>query len=114
MKPYKHAKNSANKFGGVPEDYQRIHDFIDSSKSSVPDMRHRAQFHHAFGIYTVEAVFGTNMMNSDGKLVSVRDIAEDHVIEDLGYIPTLEDWIENMELKPWMSGEKRRRFIPID
>lgn len=115
MKPYIHAKNSAHKYGGKPEDYQAIHDFIDSSKSSVPDMRHRSMLHSSWGIFIVEKVFGTTLKNSDGRVLSVRDIAEDHVIEDLGHIPTMQDYLENMELKPWMGGQRRKKtFIPID
>lgn len=56
MKPHKHAKNSAKKFGGVPEDYQAIHDFFDSSKSCMADMRHRAVLHSLEDI--LESTFG--------------------------------------------------------
>jgi len=31
-KPWIHAKNSARKFGGVPEDYLPIHNLMDSSQ----------------------------------------------------------------------------------
>lgn len=116
MKPHIHAKNSANRFGGQPADYQAIHDFIDSSKSCVPDMRHRAVLHSAFGIYIVEKVFGVTLRNSDGAVVSVRDVAEHHVIEDLGKIPTLQDYLQHMALEPWMSGTERhqvRKFVPM-
>lgn len=84
MKPFIHAKASAKRYGGEPKDYLAIHDFMDSSKAALADVRHRAVFHSAFGIFIVEKVFGTNITNSEGKLVSVRDIAEDHVREDLG------------------------------
>jgi len=115
VKPFSHAKNSVNTHGGVVEDYMRIHDFIDSSKAVVPDMRHRAMLHSAWGIYIVEQIFGTWITNSDGKKVQVRDIAEEHVLDDLGFIPTMQDYLECMELKPWMGGAKRKtRFIPID
>lgn len=83
MKPAIHAKNSAKKYGGVLEDYMPIHDFIDSSKSAHASMRHRAILHSAFGIYIVERVFGHALTNSEGKIVQVRDVAEDHVLEDL-------------------------------
>jgi hypothetical protein len=33
MKPYMHAKNSAKKHGGKPEDYQEIHDFLKRSNN---------------------------------------------------------------------------------
>lgn len=115
MKPLIHSKNSVRKHGGRLEDYQPIHDFIDSSKAAVPDMRHRAVLHSAFGIFLVERVFGVSLKNADGALVSVRDIAEEHVIEDLGRIPTLQDYLEHMELAPWMGGARiKKRFIPID
>jgi hypothetical protein len=115
MKPHIHAKNSVRAHGGTYADYQAIHDFIDSSKSAMPDMRHRAVLHSAFGIFIVERVFGVTITNSDRRVVSVRDIAEEHVIEDLGHIPTLQDYFEHMELAPWMGGARTKtRFIPID
>lgn len=110
MKPYLHARTSVRKYGGQVEDYLDIHTFIDGSKAAVPDMRHRAQLHHAFGCFVVEAVFGAMRTNSDGKTYSPRDVAEDHVIEDLGYLPTLEDWLRNMTLQPWMGGARRDRI----
>lgn len=118
MKPYIHARNSARKHGGKPEDYQKIHDFIDSSKATMPDMRHRAILHSAFGCFLVEQVFGTTITNSDGKQVSPRDIAEDHIIEDLGFIPTVEHWLKNMTMQDWMFGGRRKevkeKIIKID
>jgi hypothetical protein len=107
MKPLIHSKSSVKKYGGIVEDYLPIHDFIDSTKSSVPDVRHRAILHSAFGIYIVEKVFGTYFKNSAGKDVSVRDVAEDHIIEDLGFIPTMENYLKNMQIQPWMSGTMR-------
>lgn len=117
MKPYKHAKNSARNHGGVPEDYQAIHDMIDSPKSTLADIRHRAILHSTFGIFLVERVFGTTLKNSDGKVISVRTIAEEHVFEDLGFIPTVERWLKNMAIEEWMNGSRRhnkRRFISYE
>lgn len=111
MKPYIHAKISAKKFGGVPEDYIHIHNFIDSSKSSVPDIRHRAIFHSSFGCYVIEQVFGAVAKNSIGKEYSPRDVAEEHIKEDLGFIPTLEKYLNNMTIQGWMSGTKKTAQI---
>lgn len=108
MKPHIHSRASARKYGGNPDDYQAIHDFIDSSKSALPDVRHRCVLHSAFGIYIVERVFGATIINSDGKEVSVRDIAEDHVIQDMGTIPTLETWLSEMPISAWMGGPSRK------
>lgn len=111
MKPYQHAKGSVRKWGGKPEDYMPIHDFIDSSKAHVPDMRHRAILHSSFGIFITERVFGTNITNSEGKLVSVRDIAEWHIIEDMGRIPTVQDYLEGMPFYPWLGGSKKTKVV---
>ena len=104
MKPHLHANASASKWGGRPQDYQEIHDFIDSSKAHFADIRHRALLHSSFGCYIVEKVFGTLITNSQGKQVSTRDIAEAHIIQDLGRIPSVQDYLQNMAIKTWMSG----------
>ena len=126
MKPFLHARGSVARWGGKPEDYQAIHDFLDSSKAHVPDMRHRILLHSSFGIFVCERVFGTNITNSDGRLVSVRDIAEHHVIEDMGTIPTVQDYLDGLNpLDPakrsggmpfyeWLGGPARRPARTLD
>lgn len=114
MKPYLHAKNSVKAFGGKIEDYLPIHDFLDSSKAHFPDMRHRALLHSSFGIYLCEQVFGHTVTNSDRRIVQVRDIAEKHVIEDMGRIPTVQDYLEDMPMYDWLGGPKRKPSRTID
>ncbi len=109
MKPYLHAKSSVVKYGGEPEDYLAIHSFMDSTKAAVPDVRHRCVLHSSFGCFIVEKVFGTNITNSDGKLVSVRDVAEDHIMEDLQFIPSLDKWLEGMPIEKWMGGPAKKK-----
>jgi hypothetical protein len=111
MKPHLHANISAKQHGGTPDDYMAIHEFIDHSKSSMADVRHRAMLHSAWGIYVVSQVFGNLITNSDGKQVSVRDIAEEHVIQDLGFIPTMDDWLKNLPIEGWMSGTRKTRQV---
>lgn len=106
MKPHKHAESSAHKYGGQVNDYIDIHQYMDSTKSAVPDVRHRAILHSAFGCYIIEDIFGITRTNSSGKDYSVRDIAEDHIIEDLGFIPSMDKWLQAMELQDWMGGRK--------
>lgn len=103
MKPFIHAQLSAKKFGGKPEDYLDIHHEMDISKSCLADVRHRAIFHNTLGCYVMERIFGYTRINSDGKEYSVRDIAEQHVMDDLGQIPTLGQWFEGMKIQPWMG-----------
>lgn len=102
--PYHHAISSARKYGGAPEDYQAIHDWFDASKSHVADFRHRALRHHSEGIFAAEKEFGVTITNSDGRVVPVRYIGEQHVKEDLGKIPTLADWLLNIQPQGWMLG----------
>lgn len=108
MNSYYHSVIHAKKHGGTPEDYQAIDDFIDSSKSAMADMRHRAILHSAFGIYLCEKVFGTTITNSEGIKVPVRLIAEAHIQHDLGFIPTVEHWLGEMPLRTWMGGTVKK------
>lgn len=107
-KPYIHAVSSARRFGGLPEDYLDIHDFLDSSKAVFPDNRHRALTHNAWFLSVVlERVYGPTLTNSDGRVVSVRDVAERHVLEDFGgrFIPSAQDYLQGLPLEPWMDGD---------
>jgi hypothetical protein len=102
MHPYHHALSSAKKFGGKPEDYIEIHSWFDASKEYFANFRHRALRHHAQGIYECERKFGVTMTNSDGRTLPVRYIGEQHVMEDLGRIPSLEDWLSLIMPQDWM------------
>ena len=104
--PLKHAENSAHKFGGRPEDYLPIHNWFDESKSFLSDFRHRALRHHAEGIFLAEKLFGVAIVNSDGTQVPVRFVGEQHVREDLGRIPTAQDWLFHIKPQRWMYGQR--------
>jgi len=115
MKPFLHGKISVKRWGGIEKDYQKIHDWLDQTKSHFPDMRHRAILHSSFGIFLCEQMFGINIVNSDGKTVSVRDIAEQHVIDDMGRIPTIQDYLGEMPFYTWLGGKKSdKRKIDFD
>jgi hypothetical protein len=102
MHPYHHALSSAKKFGGKPEDYLDIHHWFDASKEFYANFRHRALRHHAQGIFECERVFGKTLTNSDGRTLPVRYVGEQHVNEDIGFIPSLQDWLSTMTAEPWM------------
>lgn len=108
MKPHVHAKNSAKKHGGKPEDYQDIHDMIDMSKAAHADMRHRAILHNSMGPFIAEKAFGIIRVNSDGRTYSVRDIVEEHIIEDMGCIPSVSKYLDGMPMYDWLGGPKRK------
>jgi hypothetical protein len=132
-KPIIHARSSANKFGGEPEDYLEIHDLMDSSKAAFPDNRHRALTHNNWFFFVVERIFGHEIdltctscghkgrfnQTSPGRsgtcwqcghkqmaVASTRDVCEQHVMEDFGnkYIPTVSDYFEGMDFQPWMNN----------
>ena len=104
--PLKHAESSARKFGGRAEDYLPIHNWFDESKAFLPDFRHRALRHHAEGIFLAEKLFGVAIVNSDGKQIPVRYVGEQHVREDLGRIPTAQDWLVQIKPQRWMYGQR--------
>lgn len=113
-KPWIHAQSSARRFGGKPEDYIDIHEKMDSTKMAHAEVTHRCVFHSAFGVYLIEDLFGRTLTNSDGKEVFVRDVAEQHVLEDLGCIPSLSDWLREMPVQPWMAGARKRPMQIVD
>lgn len=113
MNPYIHASNSARRHGGIPEDYLEIHQFMDSAKEHLGTIVHRLILHNTFGIALAEKMFGDIIQtgtgkfvkqnfitNSDGKKVFVRDIAQEHVLEDLhGKIPTLSQQFQDITVE---------------
>lgn len=100
-----HAESSATRFGGIAEDFLPIHKFLDQSKLYIPDWRHRCLLHNNFGIALCEQFFGDFYARpSDGIKVCTRTVAEQHVIEDLRCIPTVEIMLHEMPIRPWMRG----------
>lgn len=125
MNPYVHAANAARKYGGIPEDYLEIEQFLDSAKDHLGDVRHRLILHNAWGVSLCERLFGKIVktaegqyvrqpfiVNSDGKRVNIRDIAQDHVREDMfGAIPTLFEQFEEVTLE--LIGHRLGVFGPL-
>lgn len=116
-----HARSSAKKFGGIPEDYFRLHEFLDSSKLFLADWRHRGLLHTTFGIFLAERyVFGpTYRRESDGVELATRTLVEQHLIEDLNAVLTPAEFLREMPLRPWMNGltatqRERLRALTFD
>jgi len=102
--PLFHAESSVRLWGGKPEDYLPIHDWLDATKECFADFRHRALRHHAQGIFEAERLFGHAITTSHGRTVPVRYIAEQHIKEDCGgRIPSVADWLSQLKPAPWMS-----------
>jgi hypothetical protein len=101
--PYHHTLSSVRKWGGRAEDYQPLHDWFDQSKSFMADFRHRALRHHAEGIFMLETIFGPTLILSTGRVIPTRWVGEQHVREDLGFIPSMQDWFKHLQPQPWMG-----------
>jgi hypothetical protein len=56
-----HAQSSARKWGGSPDLYLPIHEFIDSSKQVIGDVRHRSMYHHTTGVWLCQRIFGVTL-----------------------------------------------------
>ena len=103
--PLKHSQSSARLFGGVADDYLHIHTVMDSSKLFLADWRHRALLHNTFGIHVFEQLMGAAFKRkSDGVEVCTRTVISQHIMEDLGAIPTAGEFLREMPLKQWMTG----------
>ena len=116
-KPHQHAESSAKKFGGNMEDYLEIHLLLDSSKMAFADNRHRALTHNSWFVnHILPKIFGDTITNSSGKLVSVIDIAEQHILEDFSYhfIPTAQDYLTLLTKSSWILWLRKNDhlFLP--
>ena len=116
-KPYTHACSSARKFGGVPEDYIEIHNFMDSSKGAIASNKHRMLTHNAWFVAPngpLEKCFGVAITNSDGKEIPTRSIGEQHILEDFGgVIPTAGDYAASMNYEGWMNGQGKPPSVKV-
>ena len=77
MKPHKHADASLHRYG-PGRDYQALHDFMDMTKMAYPGMQHRHVLHNDLGIRLAGMAFGEWAV----------EVACDHVLEDLGRVPS--------------------------
>lgn len=105
--PYIHAQSSAKRFGGIPEIYLPIHQLMDSSKACVSTNKHRFLTHNSwFSTIIIPKIFGEMIDNGNGKLVSTKDIAEFHILEDfkMRFIPTPQDYAEEMNDAMWINN----------
>lgn len=105
--PYHHALSSVKKWGGTVEDYLEIHSWYDQSKEIIADFRHRALRHHSSGVWQSEAIFGPTITLSTGRIIPTRWVGEQHVREDLGFIPSFADWVRAIRPEPWMGRTEK-------
>jgi hypothetical protein len=63
--------------------------------------------HHTQGIKDAEQVFGVTITNSQGRQVPTSLLANQHVFEDLGFVPTLDHYLELLRCPRWASRPAR-------
>lgn len=111
--PHFHAESSARKFGGHHSDYVALHSTFDSSKAAYADTRHRAILHHLFGVALLTDLLGAHLVRaSDGGVVPMTTLGEQHLHEDCGFSPTLQDWLGERPMEPWI--ERGVLHVPQD
>jgi hypothetical protein len=107
-----HARSSVRRFGGKTEDYRAIYDWLDATKETFCDFRHRALRYYSQGVFEAERVFGVMIVNSDGASIPTRYVAEQHIKEDCGgIVPSVSDWLSRIRPEAWMS---RGYSLPVD
>lgn len=104
--PLVHAERSTKKWGGTAQDYLPLHQWFDATKGHLPDNRHRMLLHNSIGMLLAEQVFGPSLQSSDGRRVFTRDLAAQHILEDLGFIPTVAECLAELPLRPWMASSR--------
>ncbi len=119
--PHHHTVSSIRKFklhaAGNPADYPQsvydkileLHQFFDQSKAHLADFRHRALYHHSEGIFQLEKLYGQVVKFEElgGREIPTRWIGEQHIREDLGFIPTAADWLREIKPQTWMARSKK-------
>ncbi len=114
MTPWHHAISSAKKFGGRPEDYAELHNWFDETKGLTANWTHRALRHHSAGVEEAIRKFGHYLTVAGSLKVATKAVAEQHVIEDCGFIPSVLDWLQPLKDHPadWMLkvGRKTREL----
>jgi hypothetical protein len=94
--PYHHALSSTRSFPTDDpkaktrwEDHYPLHHFLDSSKAHLADARHRALYHHKTGIEISKRLPQLKHIPQ----TTLQEIATQHILEDISYIPSLTQWI---------------------
>lgn len=101
MRPWQHASVSARRFGSPVSESLAVHELMDITKASVPDLRHRMVLHNSdLGPEIVARAFPA--------MLHTREIARLHARDDLGADVTLAWWLSHCD------QERLPRPRPVD
>ncbi len=76
--------------------------------------------HHSAGVEWAIEKFGHSIANSDARTIPVKLIAEQHVMEDMGFLPSPDWWLSQMMLVPAMNkvptkpGQEQKGISPVE
>jgi hypothetical protein len=96
--PYHHALSSAKIRALNWQNHFELHDWLDSSKAMFSDARHRSLFHHTTGVYLSKSIFKD--------IKNAKEIAQEHIVEDLGTVPSIQDWLPENYWSPKLVPSK--------
>ena len=54
-----------------------------------------------------ETIFGQTITLSNGRIIPTRWVGEQHVQEDLGFVPSFSDWARTIRPEPWMGRTEK-------
>jgi hypothetical protein len=90
MRPWQHARASAARGGRAWSDDLPIHEFVDRTKASLADLRHRMILHNSdLGPALAARAFAA--------LAHAEEVARAHAREDLGAHVPLSWWLDQLE-----------------
>ena len=58
-----------------------------------------------------ETTFGHTLTLSTGRVIPTRWVGEQHVREDLGFIPSFADWVKAIRPERWMGRAQRLEAV---
>jgi len=97
----------------IPQEFRTMRGFLGNELLELTGAVRTVSTRHnlslgmnAEGIYLAERIFGVTIVNSDGARVPLRYVGERHVKEDLGRIPTVQDWLSQISPQRWMYGQR--------
>lgn len=99
--PEEMAVLSARRYGGSADAYLPLHRWFMATRTWVEGDRHLMFRHHAFGSFEAEARFGP-VIAWPGGGVPTRVVAERHIQDMIGRVPTAHDWLRCVKGQRWM------------
>ncbi|EXL04892.1 DUF6915 family protein [Aquamicrobium defluvii] len=108
------ANASAARFGGDSSAYLELHAWFMETRNWSDGPEHLVFRHHAFGIFEAEARFGPVIALDNGKAVPTRVVAERHVQQVLGRVPSATDFLRRIKGERWMLQATSPRKLGLD